>query len=269
MLRFVAWIPLLAALGCVRLDPDHCANQDDPIAYCMGEYDATVRFCSRCRASDHGCFDEAPEPACDAAPIGATTASGTTVAAGSTSTGDASTSLVSSSGSSTTTVDTGSDTTGEPPLPVCGDGVKNTQEETCDGSDLDGVTTCMDAGFEPAPETDGLVACYGPEATANLRCHYDFTQCVGTAQCGNGVIEGNEQCDGDNLDDETCESVNATFVGGTLSCNPSGASSPCTFNTSECTPCGVQGADCGEGLPACCAGLNLGCGALSHTCSLL
>ncbi|MBI2097645.1 MAG: right-handed parallel beta-helix repeat-containing protein [Candidatus Vogelbacteria bacterium] len=47
--------------------------------------------------------------------------------------------------------------------------------------------------------------------------------------CGNGVIEGTEQCDGANLNNQTCVSRGFTG-GGTLSCTSS-----CTFNTSQCT----------------------------------
>lgn len=52
------------------------------------------------------------------------------------------------------------------------------------------------------------------------------------AVCGNGVIEGTEQCDGSNLGGMSCTSPSVgTFSGGTLSCN----ATTCTFNTSQCT----------------------------------
>lgn len=46
--------------------------------------------------------------------------------------------------------------------------------------------------------------------------------------CGNGVVESGEQCDGTNLNGQTC--VSRGFTGGTLSCSGS-----CTFNTASCT----------------------------------
>lgn len=49
-----------------------------------------------------------------------------------------------------------------------------------------------------------------------------------TIPCGNGVIEGSEQCDGSALGGATC--VSRGFTSGTLSCNTN-----CTFNTSSCT----------------------------------
>lgn len=48
------------------------------------------------------------------------------------------------------------------------------------------------------------------------------------AQCGNGVIDGNEQCDGANLNGFTCEALGN--AGGTLQCDPV----TCTFDTQMC-----------------------------------
>jgi hypothetical protein len=49
-----------------------------------------------------------------------------------------------------------------------------------------------------------------------------------TATCGDGVINGNEQCDGSSLNNQSCSTQG--FTGGTLSCK-----SDCTFNTTQCT----------------------------------
>jgi hypothetical protein len=46
--------------------------------------------------------------------------------------------------------------------------------------------------------------------------------------CGNGAIDGNEQCDGANLNGFTCEALGN--VGGTLQCDPV----TCTFDTQLC-----------------------------------
>lgn len=48
--------------------------------------------------------------------------------------------------------------------------------------------------------------------------------------CGNGTIQAGEQCDGANLNAQTCTTIPGGFTGGTLSCNAN-----CTFNTSACT----------------------------------
>ncbi len=52
---------------------------------------------------------------------------------------------------------------------------------------------------------------------------------VPVSVCGNGIIEGSEQCEGSNLAGKTCESLG--FASGTLSCTPG-----CTFNTAACVP---------------------------------
>lgn len=46
--------------------------------------------------------------------------------------------------------------------------------------------------------------------------------------CGNGTVEGDEQCDGADLNGETCSSRG--YDSGTLSCNAN-----CTFNVSSCS----------------------------------
>ncbi len=45
--------------------------------------------------------------------------------------------------------------------------------------------------------------------------------------CGDGVVQGSEQCDGSNLNSQSC--ATQSFLGGTLSCD-----SNCNFNTSQC-----------------------------------
>lgn len=49
------------------------------------------------------------------------------------------------------------------------------------------------------------------------------------AECGNGVAEADELCDGEQLGEESCESLG--YVPGTLTC-----SDECTFEVSECRP---------------------------------
>lgn len=47
--------------------------------------------------------------------------------------------------------------------------------------------------------------------------------------CGNEVIEGGEDCEGDDLNDQTCQTLG--FGPGTLSCDIA-----CSFDTYECSP---------------------------------
>jgi len=114
----------------------------------------------------------------------------------------------------------------------CGDG-EITGGELCDGANLDGAT-CQSAGYGT-----GILACLG------TCVGYDIAGCSGTGTCGNGVIEGAEPCDGDNLGVASCATED--FYDGTITCN-----ADCTVNTSGCSGyCGdgtLNGAeDCDNG----------------------
>ena len=85
----------------------------------------------------------------------------------------------------------------------------------------------------------------------------DKTPAPDMPPCGNGAINGGEQCDGINLNSKTCKSQG--YVSGTLKCTKS-----CTFDLSGCTKCGNNTIDKGET----CDGTALGgatCGALKLT----
>ena len=60
----------------------------------------------------------------------------------------------------------------------------------------------------------------------------------GGGECGNGVMEPGESCDGTDLGGATCESVSEGYGGGRLFCNDT-----CEVETSECIPKG-----CGDGV---------------------
>ncbi|MFH0830283.1 MAG: hypothetical protein V1887_03940, partial [Candidatus Aenigmatarchaeota archaeon] len=118
----------------------------------------------------------------------------------------------------------------------CGDGlVEGT--EVCDLTNLTGKTcTNMELGF-----TGGTLGCKADCSGFNT------SQCTGPV-CGDGKVNGNEQCDGTNLTGGTC--VGQGYTGGTLSCNAG-----CTFNTASCTGpvCGNGKVESGED----CDGTNL------------
>jgi hypothetical protein len=84
--------------------------------------------------------------------------------------------------------------------PVCGDGVKDSNE-ACDGPALGG-SSCFAQGA-----VSGALAC-------NADCTFDTSACVFPV-CGNGVVERNEVCDGD-VDFLSC--VDEGFTAGTVSC---------------------------------------------------
>ncbi len=112
-------------------------------------------------------------------------------------------------------VDSGTDAD----IGFCGDGIKG-EGEYCDGDDLGGAT-CESLGYE-----SGVLGCT-PE------CTFDTTGCEGEVEqvCGNGVREGDEECDGPDLGGATC--VTLGYERGTLGCT-----SDCSFNVSGCSTCG-------------------------------
>jgi hypothetical protein len=113
-----------------------------------------------------------------------------------------------------------SDTWGYNFIAECGDGVAQGAEE-CDGEDLRGAQ-CEDI----EPFLGGALAC-------SSDCTYDVSSCLGDpANCGNSLLDPGEQCDGSQLNGQTCESLG--FSGGELVCT-----ADCRFSTSGCSegPC--------------------------------
>lgn len=111
--------------------------------------------------------------------------------------------------------------------PTCGDGIMQANEQ-CDGSVTD--ATCESMGF-----SGGSVAC-------DAACKISTEQCFG---CGNGVIDGEEVCDGAELGGATCEALG--MGGGVLACNEKCSeldSSGCTDqppSPSDCCTVGEPG----------------------------
>lgn len=156
---------------------------------------------------------------------------------------------------------------------ACGDGVAQASE-SCDGEDL-GVMTCADFGFAQGTlicdaqcnlVTDGCRSCGDGMLAASELCDgtslgeetcqsqgfgggtllcdaecvgYDTSTCTALPTCGDGVRNGGEACDGNDLGGASCVSVG--FDLGQLSCTAS-----CTHNTSQCEflNCGGQGDFC-------------------------
>lgn len=134
------------------------------------------------------------------------------------------------------------DTSGCRPFaaPTCGNGAIDPPEQ-CDGAALGGAT-CASVGFAA-----------GGTLTCTAGCAFDTHACRPSElpTCGNGVVNGSEQCDGAALGGATCTSLGYS-LGGTLGCTAG-----CAFDTHGCasqrfTKTGqivTYGADTHDGIP--------------------
>lgn len=119
----------------------------------------------------------------------------------------------------------------------CGDGVIEGNEE-CEPGVNDEGRTCGSIGFG-RPEADAL----GVDCNRKT-CRWWKLNCTGgTEICGDGRIEGGEECEGDDFNGLACVHLNAGiythYSGGTLSCNG-------CYIVPECW--GPNGEHCGNGV---------------------
>lgn len=124
----------------------------------------------------------------------------------------------------------------------CGDNVINTSRgEECDSHALGGMRcTDLEQGFY-----GGVLGCY-PAGHAS-ECLYDTSQCTGP-ECGNGIVDQGEECDGFDMGGQSCLSLN--YDGGQLACFAPDTADECTLDESGCrySPfCGDNITDPGEG----------------------
>ncbi len=138
-----------------------------------------------------------------------------------------------------------------PAVAVCGDGFCELDESistcladcyctngTCDPGETEttcpqdcGANPCGDGTCTPAESLTSCPAdCYCTNGTCDSGenatiCPQD---CTTPPTCGNGQLDGQEPCDGNNLGGRTC--LSQGFDGGTLTCNTN-----CTLNTAGCT----------------------------------
>ena len=108
----------------------------------------------------------------------------------------------------------------------CGDDFVDPGEE-CDGRNLDGKT-CALLGYY---RVEGVLSC-------TPQCQFDTSDC-GVARCGDGSVQENhnEQCDGTELNGQSCLSLG--YERGTLACTAA-----CRFDISDCVGSGA----CGDGI---------------------
>ncbi len=127
------------------------------------------------------------------------------------------------------------DATSNGPMGMCGDGAID-EGEVCDTGNV-GTETCMTQG-QGAGTLTCLANCMG----------YDTSACAPAAGCGDGQIGAGEQCDGGNLNGQSCGSLG--FDMGALGCT-----AMCMYDTGNCmnVACAAEFDNCTQ--VQCCAGL--------------
>ena len=114
---------------------------------------------------------------------------------------------------------------------VCGNGVAEPGEE-CDGVDVRGLG-CADFGL------GGIRL----DLACSADCRFDTSGCR-EPECGNGVAEPGEDCDGTDVRGESCATIGFGFLGGTLGCQ-----ADCRYDVTGCTvEGGGEPPDCGDGV---------------------
>ncbi len=124
---------------------------------------------------------------------------------------------------------------------VCGDGQVQAPLEACDGTDLQD-NTCEGLGY------------YGGTLACDDDCRFDETACATFGRCGDGDLQRmyGEQCEGADLDGQTCEDLG--YYGGILLCDTA-----CRFDESNCAAVGRCGDEIiQENHAETCDGTNLG-----------
>lgn len=91
---------------------------------------------------------------------------------------------------------------------------------------------CGSAGGNQCRSQAEAYRCYGKPQFPSWDC---FVCCLDTNAntCGNNVVDVGEECDGTNLNQQSCTSKG--YSGGTLACKPYWNQNKCTFDFSGCT----------------------------------
>jgi hypothetical protein len=107
--------------------------------------------------------------------------------------------------------------------PTVGEEDTETADETADET---ATETATDGGMDT--DTEGDESADSANSEGNEAPSEEGEESGGGASCGNGVIEGQEACDGDDLDAQDCTHLG--FVGGTLTCGED-----CTLDATDCS----------------------------------
>lgn len=120
-----------------------------------------------------------------------------------------------------------------------------------EGTSTSSTSTETDTSDGQTTSTDNTGTTNGSETSSE-----STTDGTGGSFCGDGVVEGDEECDGEALDENSCFNLGMAFTGGVLLCGED-----CTLDPSHC-----YGPSCGSsegGLHQYCAavGQNAECAA--------
>lgn len=100
--------------------------------------------------------------------------------------------------------------------------------EICDGTSLNNATCASVVGIGSSGTLKCADNCYD----------FDRSGCTAAAVCGNGIRETGENCDGNDFNGQTCESLVGVGSRGNLICNG------CTISTENCS----AASSCGNGI---------------------
>ena len=135
-------------------------------------------------------------------------------------------------------------------------------QDNCAGFDTESCsapTTCGNSAIDSGEVCDGTqlagascASVVGTGSTGTLKCaancaDYDRSGCTAASECGNGILEAGEECDGSNFNGKTCEGEVGAGSRGTLSCN---ACKIVSTNCSAASTCGngkIDGKDICDG----------------------
>ena len=125
-------------------------------------------------------------------------------------------------------------------VPLCGNGTVNISKgEACDHSD---------SGDKFPTSANSCAKVVGTGSTGTLACSTDCKSiitsgCTAETLCGNGKLDGDEQCDKSLYADNktTCANWDSKYTSGNVSCN-----SDCTVNFAACSEAPVE--QCGNGI---------------------
>ncbi len=247
-------LPALLALlpACSVSNTNHCGNLEGN-ATCS-QRGAAAPYCNICVADNNGCVAELPDATCLATTAAPTTGTpstqSTTSESPSSTTGDISsttTPTTSVTGDTSTTAATDTTVAATTDLPA----TTTTTTGTGDTSTADTGTSIDTSTGDTEPDTIGDT---GTGTTADTEPDTGGTTMIDPL-CGNGMLDGDEVCDGEEKDGKTCQTIVVNkWGGGTLTCNPNCES----FNDTKC--CIGVGMACNILAPRCCGGLfcNLG-----------